>query len=60
MGNLQPVHEDYYSNYNYSNYKITEINKEARLQYKIDEKNAKIDTSTNQHLSKIQKEYRLR
>ena len=45
MGNLQPVHEDYYSNYNYSNYKITEINKEARLQYKIDEKNAKIDTS---------------
>lgn len=40
MGNLQPLHEDYYSNY-----KITEINKEARLQYKIHEKNAKIDTS---------------
>jgi hypothetical protein len=38
--NLQPLHGDYYSNY-----KITEINKEARLQYKIDEKNAKIDTS---------------
>ena len=43
MRNLRPLHEDYYSNYNYSNYKITEINKEARLQYKIDEKNAKID-----------------
>ena len=40
MRNLRPLHEDYYSNY-----KITEINKEARLQYKIDEKNAKIDTS---------------
>jgi hypothetical protein len=40
--NLQPLHEDYYSNY-----KITEINKEARLQYKIDEKNVKIDTSLN-------------
>jgi hypothetical protein len=45
--NLQPLHEDYYSNYNYSNYKITEINKEDRLQYKIDEKNVKIDTSLN-------------
>jgi hypothetical protein len=45
LRNLQPLHGDYYSNYNYSNYKITEINKEARLQYKIDEKNAKIDTS---------------
>lgn len=40
MRNLRPLHENYYSNY-----KITEINKEARLQYKIDEKNAKIDTS---------------
>jgi hypothetical protein len=62
MRNLQPLHADYYSNYNYSNYKITEINKEDRLQYNIDENNAKIILlyTTKQHLSKIQKEHRLR
>ena len=62
MRNLQPLHADYYSNYNYSNYKITEINKEDRLQYKIDENNAKIilPYTTKQYLSKIQKEHRLR
>lgn len=57
MRNLRPLHEDYYSNY-----KITEINKEDRLQYKIDENNAKIilPYTTKQYLSKIQKEHRLR
>ena len=40
MGNSQLLHENYYSNY-----KITELNKEDRLQYKINEKNATIDTS---------------
>jgi hypothetical protein len=40
MGNSQLLHENYYSNY-----KITELNKEGRLQYKINEKNATIDTS---------------
>ncbi len=40
LRNLQPLHEDYYSNY-----KITELNKEGRLQYRINEKNARIDTS---------------
>ncbi len=33
------THEDYCSNY-----KVTEINKEDRLQYRINEKNTRIDT----------------
>ena len=39
MRNIQPLHEDYCSNY-----KVTELNKEDRLQYRINEKNARIDT----------------